>query len=184
MQHVLTLFLCLFLPLAVFSQTDEPPVLNKWVLGGNLSFVSLKTDNETNRSSFGISLRPAKQLNNKVIIGTSLNYSAFRTGDPNTRTNRFSIGLFSRHSFNPENKLQFYLSPYYSFGLIIDRSAARDRSSHVFQLSSGLSYDINNKWRLTTNLGGLSYTILPQRSRTLQFGLFRSTPSLGVEFKI
>lgn len=164
--------------------------------------------------SVNAGIRPylAKSINPNLTLGlvfeydfNSIQYNIF-SPFPEIGTellkseSQFSaIGVFARTSFNPDNKLKFYLQPELTYGRAIYMEQTgtvltTDRTDKIYAavLGFGGIYSLNDRFNLLVRLGAVGYN-LTERNHNLQdlservnsgFASFRPADfSFGIEFK-
>jgi len=80
------------------------------------------------------------------------------------QSNQFGIGLFSRHTLNPNQLFNFYLQPYFEYNILNekrsqDANITQEEKASFIELGVGMGvlYNINNRMRTTLRIGGLNY---------------------------
>ena len=164
------------------------------VLGGSFNFNISDTEpafgdmSEYKVSSFDISPYFGKKLNPGLILGLRLDLSYLQMNytqaypdqgwDPmKHRNTSFAAGmrLFSRHSLNPRNRLQFYLQPSISYARVryrdyTDSYLSSSSNSDLFavDLACGALYQLNDKFNLFLRMGALGYSYNNRKFNTLE----------------
>ena len=133
--------------------------------------------NDTKNTSISISPYVGKELNNHLLLGIQLDYrlgkyktdDAYLFGQTNPvdyerRSYQIGIGVFSRHILNPEKRINFYIQPYFEYNLLHEENFQNSNSTQEEKvnyielgLSAGILFNINDRWRATLRIGGLSY---------------------------
>lgn len=90
-----------------------------------------------------------------------------------TVSQQFGLAVFSRHTLNPDQKIQLFLQPsagyYFSTQTTeIDSDLDSERESYYINidLSAGVLYNISQRWRATLRTGGLSYVYGQSKNKT------------------
>ena len=208
-------FLMLVFQLSNAQNTDFS---SNFIAGGSAN-LWITTDFQSDVStqdfrSVNAGIRPylAKSINQNLTLGlvfeydfNSIQYDVF-SPLPEISTellkneSQFSaIGVFARTSFNPDNKLKFYLQPELTYGRAIYTEQrgtifTADRTDKIYAavLGFGGLYSLNDRFNLLVRLGSVGYN-LTERNYNLQdvservnsaFASFRPADfSFGIEFK-
>jgi len=172
------------------STNDNTPDIVGTIIISNPSVDDIKT------TSYSFSPTMGRRISEHLSVGLRLRYAYTSVSTESTsmlqfipsgppvvsRNNRiersYGAGIFARYSFNPQNKLQFYVEPMISYakstsdftGIISDRLTVEDIDNNSASLSAGvgLMYNVSDRFRLITRLGGLSYETgsIDTRTRT------------------
>ena len=90
-------------------------------------------------------------------------------GQPNPtdfekNSNQIGMGVFTRHILNPDNRLSFFLQPYFEYNLlnqeiVQNSTVTQEEKANYFEVGVGLGmlYHINNNIRATLRTGGINY---------------------------
>lgn len=182
--------------LAQFNQstdTDTDEIVakkSKFFVGGSINYVSSENISPSiffngsipisgniieGSTSTSYSLNPTLgcQLNKHWILGFNFQLTKNKNeinNDFNGRQEQEitgnSAGIYLRYIFNPEQKIQGYISPYYlrtnseNKFIIPDFQQEvfiSEQSSNNFGINLGAQYSVRNWLRLTTQIGGFHY---------------------------
>jgi len=213
------------------ANAQEVETRNKLILGGSMNFVIQNNldlplvlgtgiifpyyrSNDTKSTVFTVSPYFGKEINPRLIVGLQASYSIrnyiiydARLPDPSNpvdienNSSQIGIGVFSRHTLNPDNRFNFFIQPYFQYNLLDSKriegtSTAFEEKASYFQIGAGMGilYNINDRFRATLSTGGLSYIYgkserngTPNKEKT--FSSFRtninlSTIYFGLELRI
>ena len=144
--------------------------------GGGIVVIG-DSEDESRSTSFSFSPYAGKELNAHWMAGVSLRWRTWKYEFeevlifpmPTTRpvernTNSIGFGLLARYTINPDRALNFFLQPQVSY-VILNEKIERDgeideeEKANYFSLGANLGalYNINERWRVFAQLGGLSY---------------------------
>jgi hypothetical protein len=223
MRTSISLLLLSVFPLFLAAQEDVKD--RSFILGGSLSLSSSQTSfvdrpsgitnpSEDNLTSFAISPYFAKEVNSSVFIGLGLQYlnsnfrqlrtvSSFPTpinSDAQTRVNSYSVGLFGRYNFTPENRFTPFLQPGIWYVLEtrnVDDQVFGDNlgtsNGIAFTTQAGIAYDFSARFRGLIRFGRLEVSSSKTtyenddsefRETNIIASLSPSTLSFGVEFRL
>ena len=125
-------------------------------------------NNSSETSTYIINPTIGFQLTKKWILGLDLlltnNKTDFDNGPVQSQeSSGTSVGVFVRYIFNPENKVQVYVSPYFrktslESTFIINSPDVSSEESNSLGISIGAQYEIADWIRATTNVGGFNYS--------------------------
>ena len=228
MKKLTILILLLSLLETTYAQEDESfqPV----VIGGSLYFNSAQNDfiipligpfgtispgNSDNPKSTRFSVRPylGKQISDRFLAGILLDFSLSRysstytqgfpqpeTIDFKRNSNQYGFGLFTRHSFVPDSRFDFFLQPFAQYFILHEDEFQNSQQTseemvNYFALGTdlGILYNINDKWRATLLVGGLRYvngswervgTNLEEDFSSFGLNLNLSSIQIGMELKL
>lgn len=185
----------------------------KFFIGGSFSFNKSKNDNtiisingtneDTENTSYSIFPDIGYQLNDHWILGFELGINqssseVVNNSDVEFSSSSLNYSLFSRYLINPNNSLQFFLSPYISYDKFnsetrftsFDNISNFERTSNSLGVSLGIQYTLIDRLRLTSNLGGFNFTRGKSQSndepeidyQSMGFNFRGSTLYFGFEF--
>ncbi len=132
---------------------------------------------DTKYLTFAFSPYVGKEINDHLLLGLQFDYRNEKYdgqytdvfGSPNTvnvvrQSNKYGIGLFSRHTLNPNQQFNFYLQPYFEYNLLNEKQTQdsklrQEEKASFIELGVGMGvlYNINNRMRATVRIGGLNY---------------------------
>lgn len=135
------------------------------------------SDEDSKNTVFAFAPLIAKELNRRLMLGIQLEYRTtnfkvdnqvlFGNTNPvdfERSSNQFGIGLFSRHTINPQSQFQFFLQPIIDYYLLNeeelhDSNLTQKEKAHFFEigLDAGILYNFNNWIGATFRVGGLNY---------------------------
>ena len=118
---------------------------------------------EINRH-FIVGLQASYSIRNYIIYDAYVPYPLNRPVDIENNSSQIGIGVFSRHTLNPDNKFNFFIQPYFQYNILNSKrnegtSTPFEEKASYFQIGSGMGilYNINDRFRATLTTGGLSY---------------------------
>ncbi len=170
------------------AQVTTETYNNKNILGGSFSFsfsdnygffpeasVIFVGLDDFNVTSFRISPYFGREITPHITLGLKLDYNNHKIkqdrvdfGDPplhsKVNLNVYGIGIFSRYTFNPENKFNLFVEPYFSYNKTsrehkIENVLASEEESNYIKLGVGIGalYNINNSIRASVQVGAMEY---------------------------
>lgn len=184
------------------AQTDK----GDFILGGNVSFNTIKTDAPGANSAYDFSIIPnvGYFVGDNIAVGTGIGYQASRLDEASAfgKTEAFVIAPFGRYYTPISNNFKFFgqLSVPMAFGNVkaidenLDTGSKTGSSTSIgVALSPGLVYFPSNKIGLEFAINGLSYNnysiedgdgndIRESSYDSFSFGADFFAPSLGVHF--
>ena len=158
------------------SQSNTFPIL----ILGNVSPIGTLFSNSTDdvtSSNFSFTPYFGKEINPNVLIGAQLHFgtgsydskSTNIIGQPGAlnfeRSNaELGFGIFTRYTFNPEQRLNFFLQPFVEYRtsreeVTLDGVLEREEKANFIQagMSIGALYSINDRVRATLRAGVINY---------------------------
>jgi hypothetical protein len=194
------------------SQDNTYPISALGINSGIGGIYSNSTEN-TRNIVFSISPYIGKQINAFWDMGLKLdyrlgNYKAYDQidflsqlpYDFERKSNQFGVGIFSRYNFNRDSKLNVYFQPYASYYLLNEEAfrnetaTQKETASYIdIGVGIGLTYQLNEKFRVLANFGGLNYVTgsweIEDTDTSKDFSSFNSTLrlsslSFGLEMKL
>lgn len=184
------------------AQTDK----GDFILGGNISFNSIKSDASGANSAYDFTILPnvGYFVSDNIAIGTGIGYQASRLDEANEfgKTEAFVIAPFGRYYTPVSNNFKFFgqLSVPMAFGNVkaidenLDTGSKTGSSTAIgVALSPGFAYFPSNNIGLEFSINGLSYVnysvedgdgndIKGAGFDSFSFGADFFAPSLGVHF--
>lgn len=184
------------------AQTDKGDV----ILGGNVSFNTIKTDASGANSSYDLSIVPnvGYFVDDNIAIGTGIGYQTSRLDEASElgKTEAFVIAPFGRYYAPISNNFKFFgqLSVPMAFGTVkaiddnLDTGDKTGSSTSIgVALSPGFAYFPSSKVGLEFAINGLSYnnysvedgdgnSIKGAGHDSFSFGADFFAPSLGIHF--
>ncbi len=172
---------------AQVATEPETPYDNKSILGGSFIFFTSENglfyispgtytgSDDSKVTAFGISPYYGREVNPNLILGGKFNYlntkeeseSSF-PGSPDihwkTNSNMFGVGIFSRYTFNPEDKANLFIEPFINYN---KRTSKQKRESTLIRKEEinfielgtyvGALYNISSKMRINLKIGAINY---------------------------
>jgi hypothetical protein len=153
-----------------FNQNNNVPFQ-----AGRIFYNSLSPTEESSSQSMSFSGYLGNQISKNLAIGVSLdffnstsNFVEVFAGDPGIykfdyNSSIFGVNLFGRYVFFPDKKFNFFLNPNVGYNLTNAKSSTNSSSveNKATYISAGVGlgilYNINDRWRVTASLGGISY---------------------------
>lgn len=184
------------------AQTDK----GDFMLGGNVSFNTIKSDASGAKSSYDLSIVPniGYFVDDNIAVGTGIGYQTARLDEASEfgKTEAFVIAPFGRYYTPITNNFKFFgqLSVPMAFGNVkeIDEnletgSKTGSSTSIGVALSPGFAYFPSNKIGIEFAINGLSYnnysvedgdgnSIKGAGYDSFSFGADFFAPSLGIQF--
>lgn len=184
------------------AQTDK----GDFILGGNVSFNSIKSDASGANSAYDFTILPnvGYFVSDNIAIGTGIGYQASRLDEASEfgKTEAFVIAPFGRYYTPVSNNFKFFgqLSVPMAFGNVkaidenLDTGSKTGSSTAIgVALSPGFAYFPSNNIGLEFSINGLSYVnysvedgdgndIKGAGFDSFSFGADFFAPSLGVHF--
>jgi len=113
-----------------------------WLLGGSISFSSLKTSStatgQYNQTNFQISPLIGYFVKDKFAVGVNPSYSFGSINYYNIRNSIIEIGPFSRYYFlHTDNIFNLFAEGSYSYGIIIGKGPGATQKSNTFSIAGG-----------------------------------------------
>ena len=135
----------------------------------------------TDARSTDLSISPifGKEFSQHWALGVKLNYrnSTYKSETTPTfgdftlfvyakrTSHQIGTGFFARYTFNPEQKLNFFLQPYFDLNSAtevykVDNDLRDNDKINYLQIGTngGLLYNLNKKFRITATMAGLSFS--------------------------
>ncbi len=170
------------------AQVTTETYSNKNILGGSFSFsfsdnygffpeagiifVGLEDFNVT---SFRVSPYFGREITPHITLGLKFDYNNHKMEQDRedlgqlllhskVNLNVFGLGIFSRYTFNPENKFNLFVEPYFSYNKTnrehkIDNVLDSKEESNYIKLGVGVGalYSISNSIRASVKVGAMEY---------------------------
>ena len=157
-------------------QNNAYPLTNTSITPGYGGIYSNNT-NDIKYTTFAINPYIGKEINPHLLFGVQLDYrlssnktkDAFILGQPNlsdfeSKSNLFSVGIFSRHTINPGKLFNFYLQPYLKYTFNKEKESQNTKITQEIKsnyidlgLGIGVLYNINDRMRATLRTGSINY---------------------------
>ncbi len=185
-------------------------------LGSTLGIAGASYSSRPNdASSTDISISPTfgKEFSQNWALGVKLNFRnrTYKSRipisfsipilvDAKNISQQIGTGFFARYTFNPKQKLNFFLQPVLDVNSATEEYKVDDelRTDHKVAylkigIDGGLLYNLNNRFRFTANMAGLSFStgkwknlITDESDNFLVFNtrIRISSISFGIELKI
>lgn len=133
--------------------------------------------NDTKNTTFSISPYFGREINPYLILGIQLDYriGKFKAEDTfvfgqtapvdfERNSNQIGIGVFTRHTLNPDKQFNLFIQPFIEYNLLNEEErqdlhvTQEEKASYIeLGIDAGVLYTITDSMRATLRVGGLNY---------------------------